>query len=250
MEMSIAIATRRWVLPFIAVVLAGQAGMSPTRAAQDASPGSTRDRAAFMRRHFASVLSLHEAATRGDLAEARWIAREIAARPGPAGIAETLQPYVAVMRVQAERVSADSTQEDVAASIAAMLAACGDCHRAAGVSPAVSSPADPGVGGVVGHMLTHQRALDLMVQGLTVPSTSAWNEGTDMLTAAPLSGKSLPRDPKLTKDIRAAEVRVHELARRSRSAEDTRSRIYVYSELLQSCASCHSLHHVTWGPRH
>jgi cytochrome c553 len=202
-----------------------------------------------MRRHFASVMSLHDAVTRGDLAESRWIAREIAARPGPVGIAEALQPYVAVMRAEAERVSADSTQEDVAASTAAMLAACGDCHRAAGTSPALSSPAGPAVGGVVGHMLAHQQAVDLMVQGLTVPSTSAWNEGAEMLAAAPLRSKSLPRDPKLTQAIRTAEARVHELAKRSRSADDTRSRIYVYSELVQSCASCHSLHQGIWGPR-
>jgi len=53
-----------------------------------------------------------------------------------------------------------------------------------------------------GHMLEHKRAVDLMVQDLTVPSTSAWNEGTA-----------------------------------------------IYSELIQSCASCHALHHKVWGPR-
>jgi hypothetical protein len=120
------------------------------------------------------------------------------------------------------------------ASTAAMLAACGDCHRAAGTSPALSSPAGQAVGGVVGHMLAHQQAVDLMVQGLAVPSTSAWNEGADMLAAAPLRSKSLPRDPKLTQAVWTAEARVHELAKRSRSADDTRSRIYVYSELFKA----------------
>jgi cytochrome c553 len=203
-----------------------------------------------MRQHFASVMSLHEAVTRGDLTESRLIAKEIAARPGPAGIPDVLQPYVAIMQAQAGRVSGDSTEEDVAASTAAMLAACGDCHRAAGIRPAVSRPAEPAVGGVVGHMLSHERAVDLLVQGLTGPDDSAWNDGADMLAAAPLLSKSLPPDPKLTKAIRTAEARVHELAKRSRSADDTRSRVYVYSELVQSCASCHSLHHGLWGPRH
>jgi hypothetical protein len=68
----------------------------------------------------------------------------------------------------------------------------------------------------------HQQAVDLMVQGLTVPSTSAWNEGADMLAAAPLRSKSLPRDPKLTQAVRTAEARVHELAQRARAADDTR----------------------------
>ncbi len=68
--------------------------------------------------------------------------------------------------------------------------------------PAPAAPIAPAVGGVVGHMLEHKRAVDLMVQDLTVPSTSAWNEGTA-----------------------------------------------IYSELIQSCASCHALHHKVWGPR-
>ncbi len=202
-----------------------------------------------MQQHFASVMSLHEAVTRGDLAESRRIAAGIAERPGPAGIVEALEPYVAIMQAAARRVTGDVTLEDAAASTAAMLAACGDCHRAAGTMPAPISIASPAVGGLVGHMLAHQRAVDLMVQGLTVPSTSAWHEGTTILAAAPLRDRELPRDSKLTKAIRTAEARVHDLAERSASADDTRSRIYIYSELVQSCANCHSLHQKVWGPR-
>ena len=62
-----------------------------------------------------------------------------------------------------------------------------------------AAPAAPAVGGVVGHMLEHQRAVDLMVQGLTVPSTSAWNEGAATFASAPLRDKDLPRDPELTR---------------------------------------------------
>ncbi len=58
----------------------------------------------------------------------------------------------------------------------------------------------------------------------------------------------MPRDAKLTSDILENEKRVHTLAERGLQASDTRSRIYVYSELLQSCASCHTLHGNVWGP--
>ena len=82
-----------------------------------------------------------------------------------------------------------------AASTAAMLAACGDCHRAAGTMPAPAAPAAPAVGGVVGHMLEHQRAVDLMVQGLTVPSTSAWNEGAANARIRAAAGQRPPPRP-------------------------------------------------------
>ena len=87
-------------------------------------------------------------------------------------------------------------------------------------------------------MLEQQRAVDLMVQGLTVPSTSAWNEGAATLASAPLRDKDLPRDPELTRAWqRSAETRVHELAERARSADEHAIANYVYSELIQSCAS-------------
>lgn len=202
-----------------------------------------------MQRHFASVLTLHDAAARGDVAESRRLAEAIAARPGADGIAERLQPQVAALQASARHVTANSTLKDVAESTAAMLAACGDCHRAAGVMPAPPPLASPAVGGVVGHMLGHERAIDLMVQGLTVPSTTSWNEGAVALATAPLRPKDLPKDPQLTKSIRAAETRVLELAEQAPGASDAQARIHIYSELIQSCASCHTLHQKVWGPR-
>jgi hypothetical protein len=44
----------------------------------------------------------------------------------------------------------------------------------------------------------------------------------------------LPADHKLTKALLAAEQSVHHLAERARAATDQRSRIYLYSELIQS----------------
>jgi mono/diheme cytochrome c family protein len=247
--MTTKLAGGQWIVSVVAALLAGHAAIASTPAGQDPQRGQAPDRAAFMRQHFAAVMTLHEAVTRGDLSESRRIASDIAARPAPEGIAQALEPYVTSMQAAAQRISGDSRLEDVAASTAAMLATCGDCHRAAGTMPAPASPTSPAVGGLVGHMLEHQRGIDLMVQGLTVPSTSAWNKGADSLASAPLQGKDLPRDPELTRAVRSAEVRVHQLAEGARNADDTRSRIYVYSELIQSCATCHTLHHKIWGPR-
>jgi len=206
------------------------------------------DRAAFMRQHFASVLNLHEAIIRGDLKTARTEARGIANRPDPPGLPAAARPFAESMRMAAARAADDVELENVAASAAAMLATCGDCHRAVGTMPAPFPPASTAIGGIVGHMLAHKAAVDLMVQGLTVPSTSSWNQGAQQLQSAPLRRSELPKDQKLTQEILAQEKRVHALAERAAAAPDVRTRIYVYSELIQSCANCHALHGNVWGP--
>ncbi|MBK5297662.1 MAG: hypothetical protein JJE40_10930, partial [Vicinamibacteria bacterium] len=38
------------------------------------------------------------------------------------------------------------------------------------------------------------------------------------------------------------------MADRARQATEVRSRILVYSELIQSCGTCHALHGNVWGP--
>lgn len=152
------------------------------------------------------------------------------------------------MKAAASGLSTAEELEDVASATSSMLALCGDCHRAVGTMPAPAVPSSPVVGGAVGHMLAHKRAVDLMVLGLTVPSASLWREGAIALDAAPLRRRDLPKDPKLTREILATERLVHEMAERARQATDARSRVYVYSEVIQSCGTCHALHGNVWGP--
>ncbi len=199
----------------------------------------SQERAAFMRGHFASVMQVHEAVIRGDLETARREARGIGEQAAPASIPPGALLDFKNMQMTARRIAGDTELEDIAASTAAMLAKCGDCHRTVGTMPAVALPVFPSVGGVVGHMLTHRAAVDLMVQGLAIPSTSAWNQGAEALKTAPLQ-KTFPAGSKLTSDMRALEQRLHSLAERGLQATDQRSRIFVYSEILQSCSPCHA----------
>ena len=209
---------------------------------------SRPDRAAFMRQHFAAVLVMHDAVIRGDLKTARQQARTLADRPSPQDLPAGATPYLASMQSAAAGAATAVELDDVANAAASMLATCGDCHRAVGTMPAHARPSSPVVGGAVGHMLAHKEAVDLMVQGLTVPSASLWQQGAETLGDAPLRRAALPRDPKLTKDVLASEEWVHQLADRARHASDQRSRIYVYSELIQSCGTCHALRGNVWGP--
>ena len=231
--------------------LAGPARSAPRSGAGSGPPQSvapSADRAAFMRQHFALVMAVHEAVIRGDLKTARTQAKEIADRPGPPGLPAAAAPYVATMKSAAAGLSTVAELEDAASATSAMLALCGDCHRAVGTMPASASPPTSAVGGAVGHMLAHKRAVDLMVQGLTVPSAALWQQGAEALGSAPLRRGALPRDPKLTRQILDAEQWVHQMADRARRATDVRSRIYVYSEVIESCGTCHALHGNVWGP--
>jgi hypothetical protein len=58
----------------------------------------------------------------------------------------------------------------------------------------------------------------------------------------------VPKDAKLTTDILASKQSLHALAERAIHASDVTSRTAVYSELIQSRATCHALHGDIWGP--
>ena len=190
---------------------------------------------------------VHDAVIRGDLAAARAAASALAAREFT-GLPAAAAPFRDTIRTLAGRVAAATDVTSAAAGTASMLGACGDCHRAAGVAPAPAVPDRPVVGQTVGHMLDHQRADDQLVQGLVVPSSSAWNQGAQGLRVAPLASGKLPKDPKLTSEVAAGEQRLHQLADEAAGTSDPRARAALYGRLLATCASCHTLHANVWGP--
>jgi hypothetical protein len=118
-----------------------------------------------------------------------------------------------------------------------------------GIYPAPIPSRRPDVGGVVGHMLDHLRAADELLQGLVVPSESLWRSGAARLRTATLDPRDWPPDAKLSANAREADAAIHALADRAERATTKNQRGAVYTELLVTCASCHSLHPGVWGPR-
>lgn len=129
-----------------------------------------------------------------------------------------------------------------------MFATCGACHASAGTRPALPVPPPPAAGGVVGHMLDHQRAIDQMMQGLVLPSATLWRQGAEHLKVAPLRREKLPRDGALTRDVIAAEMRVHGMADEAIATTEPAVRARQYAQILTTCAECHSAHRKVWGP--
>ena len=209
---------------------------------------STPERLAQMQHHFVQVGLVHEALIRGDLPAVRESAKLIANAEAPRGVAASTSQYVAAMRLGAQRAASAPDLAAGAAATVSMLLSCGECHRTAGTMPAPLTPKRPPVGGLVGHMLEHQRAADEMLEGLVIPSLSQWFSGAKRLAAAPLRPENLPPDKKLTPEIRQAEARLHQLAERATQAGSPKDRGDIYAQMLTTCADCHSLHGV-WGPR-
>ncbi|HSL24528.1 MAG TPA: hypothetical protein VK886_23530 [Vicinamibacterales bacterium] len=209
---------------------------------------SSPETAQHMREHYTKVLDVEMAVIRGDLEGAHASAMWLAAHESSKELDKGSAAHIAAMR-QAARQAADATDLTAAATAtASMMAACGDCHRGAGVVPPVQLPARPEVGGTVGHMLAHQRAVDQMAAGLIIPSNASWKQGAEALKAAPLRAAELPRDPKLTREVAAAEDRVHVLADQAAAAAEEQTRVKAYAQIISSCAQCHSLHGRIWGP--
>jgi cytochrome c553 len=214
----------------------------------DQSVPSTPTRLQEMQHHFLQATLVYEAVIRGDLAATRQPAAELAALPMPAGLPTAARPFVDNINLAGRRALEAPTLDLVAVAAAALLAQCGACHSAVGVVPTPVSREYPDVGGLVGHMLEHQRAADELLQGLVIPSDGLWRQGAERLRAAPLSRSDLPDDPELTAEIREAEVAVHALADRATSADSITGRASLYLDLTTTCARCHELHRQIWGP--
>ena len=227
----------------VAFAVSACGGSTPPPAAQSAAvaPAQTpADTAARMDSHFGKIRELEQAVIRADLESAKVAAQWIADHQEAAGLPAGTESYVIATRNAARAVAASTSLGNAGVAAAFAVAACGDCHAAAKVTPKmpeVSAP--PALQGTAAHMLAHQHAVDLMYRGMVGPSETLWKQGAEALKSSPLTDKDLT---KVSKEIVASETRVHEIAGRAAQAADTGSRIAVYGELIGSCAACHAMH--------
>ena len=99
-------------------------------------------------------------------------------------------------------------------------------------------------------MLEHQRALDELALGLLTPSDSEWNQGAGRLLVAALRSGDLPPDPKTCDgEHQTGRNAGPPACRARRSGQTTETRSAAYASILATCADCHGLHRIVWGPR-
>jgi mono/diheme cytochrome c family protein len=220
----------------------------PAREQAERSLPSNAERLVEMQHHFTQVARIQEAVTRGDLAAVRQPALELANLAVPPEVPASAVPFVVATRLAGQRAADATTIGGAAAAVATMITQCGDCHQAVNVRPSPSTTPRPDVGGLVGHMLDHQRATDELLKGLLIPSDSEWHNGAERLRVAAMKPSELPPDPKLGREVEQAEQHVHELAAEALRATTQNERSTTYAHLLSTCAECHSLHRRIWGP--
>ncbi len=233
-------------LPAVATLML--AGATAVQIAAQSPPGDRHSpaRAAYMRAHFNKALQLHDAVVRGHLDDARTQAAALAddspAVTLPPG-AEAFQGRVTQLARNASRAR---TLEEAGQTTAAILGTCGQCHRAMHARAAIPIAPDPKVGGLVGHMLLHQRGADALVEGLVGPSDSSWEEGVRTFAGATLDLDEVPS--RLRKRMANAEVELAQLAGHAAQAHRTREREELYGRMLVTCGDCHSHYATHAGP--
>ncbi|MGE3840732.1 MAG: hypothetical protein AB7I50_04030 [Vicinamibacterales bacterium] len=206
------------------------------------------DRRLDMHDHFSQVDLIQTAVIRGDLEAvwepARWLSKHALAVEATA----LTEPLLHRVAQTSARAAEASSLHEAAQAVATLTALCGACHEASGTQVAIPIDKPVAVGGIVGHMNDHLRAVAELQSGLIEPSATFWAHGVRTLETAPLKRSKLPRDRLLSEAIVSAEADVHQLAGRARAATTLEQRAAVFGDLLARCADCHGLHGRVWGP--
>jgi hypothetical protein len=227
-----------------AIAVLGASGLTGA-GSQSVQPDAQR--AAQMRGHYADAVAMHNAVIRGDQAGVTLAAQALIEYTAPPGMPDRSAAHVATIRKSARDAATATTILSAAVSSASMLNACGQCHVLAGVQPVVTLRPSAQVGGLVGHMLEHQRAADQIFQGLVIPSDRLWRAGARALATAPLHPADLPVSPVERRTMSSTEERLHRLSTDAAQATELRARANYYGQLLVACADCHS-RSKAWGP--
>ena len=220
-----------------AVLVAWVASGAALVAQRSASLPSDPARMVAMQHHFGDVSLVLEAVIRGDLGAIREPASRLATLKTPPGVPAASLQYVAAISEAGRRAMNAQTIQASAAAAASLVRQCGECHLASSVRPVPTTVARPDVGGVVGHMLDHQRAADQLLQGLVIPSPELWKIGAQTLLASPLKRAELPSDPRLTREVQASEQAVHDIAAEGVEANTLTQRANNYGQLIAACSA-------------
>lgn len=251
--------SRRLPLLILAILLAslpvivacGGSSQPPVDSAPAAEPAppTASEASRHMHEHLTRVIEIQHAVIRGDLEAATAPAAWLADHQPPAGLPATVVEELENLKKTSAMLVDASNIKDAGSATAQLVAACGTCHTKTNVTVKLDDiPRPPAGAGVPAHMLEHQWAMDLMRQGLIGPSEMKWRQGAEALKVAPMAAEELPKDEKLTDEIKAFENKIHQWADTAVNTGDVGSRVAIYGEVTAGCASCHGLHGKTWGP--
>ena len=227
--------TKAWLLALVIAVC--PPGIADTPKAREESPGKRFEHDMMVRFHmhqnFDLVRAIERLLIRGKLEDAQRFAEAIASAPDePAHGPWAAQALV--VRDRAQAVARAISVDHALRKHTQLAAACASCHRELDVTPMFQSlpPPPPDKPTIFARMARHRWAADRLWEAVVGNSDEAWQDGLDVLAAAPIE---------LGEDRAVFARNLQQLANRARQTKrPIEDRATAYGEILVTCAVCHA----------
>jgi hypothetical protein len=189
-----------------------------------------------MQAHFTDALLIRKAVIAGTPEQASRPAEALAKAESLDELPAGWRPFVERMQQIARRINDSTSAAQAAAATADLGISCGGCHLQLGGPKASSTPPPPEGTALVERMQRHVWATERLWEGLTVPSSEAWNAGAKALSASPFPAEILKQGGVRT---RSAASDFAKLVVKAPGKKTVDERAALYAELLVVCGGCH-----------
>jgi mono/diheme cytochrome c family protein len=189
-----------------------------------------------MQAHFTDALLIRKAVIAGTPERASRAAEALAKDENLDGLPAGWRPSGERMQQIARRINDSTSASQAAGATADLGLTCGGCHRQRGGPKASTEPAPPEGEGLAERMQRHAWATERLWEGLTVPSSEAWNAGAKVLNASPFPAKMLVQGGVRA---RSAASDFAKLVAKAPAKKTDEERAALYAELLVVCGGCH-----------
>lgn len=192
-----------------------------------------------MASHFEAAAALQTAIAHGRLVDARDRAHWFASHEMDAPL--SWRPYLDEMRYAALRIERARDVATAGAQIGLLGRACGACHEAHAAKPAFRYELPPSNDTTLdAQMHRHQWAAARMWQGVVGPADQAWQDGARVMATTRLDVAATAHEKPNTETFELAE-QLRDQATRALAITDRDEQATFYGEMMETCASCHSI---------
>jgi mono/diheme cytochrome c family protein len=189
-----------------------------------------------MQAHFTDALLIRKAVIAGKPEQAAAPAEALAKAENLDNLPAGWRQFVEQMQQSARRITDSTSAAQAAAATADLGVACGNCHLQRGGPEASSAPPPAEGTALTDRMQRHVWATERLWEGLTVPSSKAWDAGAKALSTSPFPAEILKQGGVHS---RAAAGDFAKLVVKAPTRKTVEGRAALYAELLVVCGGCH-----------
>jgi hypothetical protein len=189
-----------------------------------------------MQAHFTDALLIRKAVIAGTPGQAAPAAEALTKAENLNDLKPGWRPFVERMQVIARRINNSTSAAQTAGATADLAVACGQCHLDRGGPKAWIGTPPPEGTALTERMQRHAWATERLWDGLTVPSSEAWQAGAKALSTTPFPAEILKQGGV---HGRSAAGDFGKLVVKAPTAKTLEERAALYAELLVTCGGCH-----------